>query len=253
MARAWLRFLAAFYVLNITSLAAYFLLKHKVAWGQSKHQGYLRSPQALAHWEKRAFWMLLALAAGRYLRRTSIDAYISEMLTYLKLTAAILLASADYRLGACLVLCYALIFLLMQPPRYEGPTSVELLTPTSVANRVLHSSVQNPVSWFVMFSAPWSSHCAQAQATFAELSVDYASDKLRFAEIDVGRWPKIALQFEVCIESLPHQLPAFFMFKNGKVIKRVPAKDESWDRKGKLRDRLLRDFDLDVVLAAGLK
>lgn len=248
------RFLAAYYVANFACIATYFLLRHAIDWTGSDAQqrrGYMRSPDHLWHWEKRAFWMLLALTAGRYLQRATIDTYIAETFSYWKLSAVILLCSADGRLGTCLIVVYVLSFLLFTQPRYEGPQQVDILTPAALDSDVLSTAPSAPL-WFLMFTASWSSACAQAQATFAELSLEYSSGKLRFAELDVGRWPKVAKRMDISIESIPHQLPAFFLFKHGKLVKRLPLAGESWEKKGKLKYRLVKEFDLDMVLASGL-
>ena len=68
-------------------------------------------------------------------------------------------------------------------------------------------------SWLVMFSAPWSSQSLQAAATFADLSLEFGSERLRFGELDVGRWPKMAIKYGMAIDTEPNQLPAFLLFK----------------------------------------
>lgn len=64
-----------------------------------------------------------------------------------------------------------------------------------------------------MFSAPWSSQSLQAAATFADLSLEFGSERLRFGELDVGRWPKVAIKYGMAIDTAPNQLPAFLFFK----------------------------------------
>lgn len=251
---AFKRFISAYYILHLLGFGAYFLLRQSVAWdaaGASQPRGYLKSPDQLQYWEMRAFWVLSALAGSRFWLRATLDTYLAELFNYLKLSAVILLGSVDARLGGALLLLYLLIFLLVSQPRYDGPQQVDVLTPASLQSHVL--SAQNTGTWFVMCTTIWSSACWQAQATFAELSLQYASDRLKFGEIDVGRWPKIAKKFDICIESIPFQLPSFLLFKNGKLVKRLPGRDESWSSKGKLRDRLVKEFDLDMLLAAALK
>jgi hypothetical protein len=108
-------------------------------------------------------------------------------------------------------------------------------------------------AWFVMFSAPWSSQSLQANATFAELSLEFGSEQLRFGELDVGRWPKMAKKYGMSIDIAPHQLPVFLLFKQGKLVKRLPEADVSWETKGRLRSRLQEEFELDMVMASGLQ
>ena len=244
------RFTAPYYVTNLMGLAVYTLLRQRTSWMEPV--GYIKRPEQLWYWEKRALWLLLTLAAVRFLYRSTIDAFVADLLGYLKMTAMVLLCALDPWLGSCLIVWYLLTFLMFHQPRYEGPQHVDVLTPASFESQVLSTTTSAPF-WFVMFTAPWSASSTQAQATFANLSLEYASEKLHFAELDVGRWPKVARRFQVSLDAIPHQLPAFLLFKHGKLVKRIPKSDDTWERKGKLRDRLLSEFDLDMVLAAGLK
>ena len=142
--------------------------------------------------------------------------------------------------------------LLFTQSRFRGPQKVDIMTPASFDSQAIKENAAHPV-WLVMFSASWSSQCRQAQATFAELSLEYSSDKLKFGELDVGRWPKVAKKFGMAIDIAPHQLPAFLLFNKGKLVKRIPEVDQNWERKGRLRTLLVDHFELDMVLASSLK
>lgn len=142
--------------------------------------------------------------------------------------------------------------LLFTQPRYRGAQKVDLLTPASFDSQALTES-STQATWLVMFTASWSAQCRQAQATFAELSLEYASSVLKFGELDVGRWPKVAKKFGMSIDIAPHQLPAFLLFKNGTLVKRTPEVDQNWERGGRLRNLLVDHFELDMILASSLK
>lgn len=247
------RFLSSYYVANAMCLASYFLLKSFINW-QEAPKKYLWDAGHLWYWEKRTGWMLLALAAGRYMRRSTLDAYLAEVMAYAKLVVVCLLSAADFRLGILLILEVLLVSLMTSQPRYDGTQNVDILTPASFESEVLGTqSSPAATSWFVMFSAPWSSQCLAAAATFADLSLEFGSDRLRFGELDVGRWPKMAKKYGMAIDMVPHQLPAFLLFKQGKLVKRLPPADEAWETKGRLRSRLQEEFELDMVLASGLQ
>lgn len=51
--------------------------------------------------------------------------------------------------------------------------------------------------------------------------------------------------------STEHEMALVHM--QGKLVKRVPQANEAWESKGRLRSRLQEEFELDMVLAAGLK
>lgn len=190
-------------------------------------------------------------ASCRYFRRSTVDAYLSEVLNYVRLAAVVLLAAADYRLGVLMALAVLLSSLLFIQPRYTGQQNVSIMTPASFDSEAMHES--SKAVWLVMLSAQWSSQSRHAQATFAELSLEYASEDLRFGELDVGRWPKMAKKFGMSIDTVPQQLPVFLLLKQGRAVKRMPEADKSWERKGRLKTLLVNHFDLDMVLASSLR
>ena len=48
-----------------------------------------------------------------------------------------------------------------------------------------------------------------------------------------------------------HEMASFYV--QGKLVKRLPQANEAWESKGRLRSRLQEEFELDMVLAAGLQ
>ena len=177
---------------------------------------------------------------------------MAEVFGYVKLASVTVLAAVDYRLGICMALWIVVSALLFVQPRFSGTQKVDILTPASFDSQALSDHSSQPF-WLIMLSAPWSSQSRQAQATFAELSLEYASERLKFGELDVGRWPKVAKKYDMFLETCPNQLPAFLLLKQGKLVKRLPEPDHSWDRKGRLKTVLINHFDLDMVLASTLQ
>lgn len=180
-----------------------------------------------------------------------MDGYLSEVFGYIRVASITVLAAVDYRLGVCMALWVLLCALLFIQPRYSGQQNVDVLTPTSFESLAMSETGQS--TWLVMLTAQWSSQSRQAQATFADLSLEYASDRLMLGELDVGRWPKMAKRFDMSIDTAPHQLPAFLLLKRGKLVKRLPEANQNWERKGRLKQLLIDHFDLDMVLASGLQ
>ena len=174
------------------------------------------------------------------------------MFGYVKVAAVTVLAAADYRLGVLMALWILVSYLLFVQPRFSGESRVEVMTPASFDSHALSEHASQAV-WLVKLTAAWSSQSRQAEATFAELSLEYASERLRFGEIDVGRWPKVARKYGMAIDSAPNQLPVFLLLKQGKLVKRLPEADQNWERKGRLKSRLISHFDLDMVLASSLQ
>ena len=281
------RFLSAYYITNIACLGLYYLLRRNIDWDAAPKR-YLKDADHLLYWEKRTAWMLLALAAGRcsstrqrnsswlffliilqaqddafllseytndncrYFRRSTLDAYLAEVFGYIKVASVTVLAAVDFRLGICMALWIVISSLLFIQPRFSGSQKVDILTPASFDSQALSENASQPF-WMIMLSAPWSLQSRQAQATFAELSLEYASEKLKFGELDVGRWPKVAKKYDMSIETCPNQLPTFLLLKQGKLVKRLPEADHNWERKGRLKALLIGHFDLDMVLASTLQ
>lgn len=187
------------------------------------------------------------MVSCRLWRRSTLDQFLSDMSFYLRAMSCFVLVCADWRRGVYLLLWNLLSFLLLPQQRYAGPSKVELLNPASLDRQAMSESSKE--TWLVMLTAPWSSKSRHAQHTFAELSQEYSSNNLRFGELEVSRWPKVAVKFDVNIESIPHQLPSFLLFQRGKVVKRLPAKDENWERWLRLRTILVGHFELDMLMA----
>ena len=186
----------------------------------------------------------------RLWRRSTVDGFLADISFYLRTIPCFVLLSADYRLGLYLVLWNLVSFLLLPPGRYRGANEITPLTPTSLDSLAMNEAGKE--TWLVMLSAPWSAKSLQAQHTFSELSNEYSSESLKFGELEVSRWPKIAVKFDVNIESIPHQLPTFLLFKHGQLVKRLPEKDDMWQKKTRLRTQIVNHFELDMHMAKGM-
>lgn len=81
------------------------------------------------------------------------------------------------------------------------------------------------VVWIVVFYTAWNPSCVNFAPIYAELSNQYGLDNLRFAKIDIGRYPEVARRFRVDDSSLSRQLPTLILFKDGKEHIRRPDID----------------------------
>lgn len=50
----------------------------------------------------------------------------------------------------------------------------------------------------------------------------YSSDTLRFAKLDLARWPHVAKEHRIDMAGASPQLPTLIMFEKGKEIARIP-------------------------------
>lgn len=172
------------------------------------------------------------------------------MFYYARNFTSFLLLCTDYRLGIYLLVWNLLSYLLLPWPRSDFKGKIEHLSPSSLDRQALNEISKE--TWLVMFSAPWSKSSLNAQHTFTDLSAEYGSDKFRFGELEISRWPKLATKFHINIESVPCQLPTFMLFKHGKLVKRLPEKEQNWERWSRLRTLLIGYFELDMLAAKEL-
>jgi len=123
--------------------------------------------------------------------------------------------------------CFA-IFLLVTQPEYRGPDKVINLisgisrSERSIEKRVLEAKKHE--QHLVCFHAGYHEACIHFLSVFRELSSRYATDKLQFAEIDVGRFQNIAKKYQIETRTMvSRQLPTVILFKGGVEMKRLPS------------------------------
>uniref|UniRef100_L7LSR7 Putative thioredoxin-like protein n=1 Tax=Rhipicephalus pulchellus TaxID=72859 RepID=L7LSR7_RHIPC len=78
------------------------------------------------------------------------------------------------------------------------------------------------VTWLVAFYALWSPTCVQMAPAFAQLATRYALDNLRFAKLDVTRFPDLAHEHHISTAALSRQLPTVLLFRAGRLVARRP-------------------------------
>eukprot|EP01135_Chromosphaera_perkinsii_P000940 Nk52_evm38s153 gene=Nk52_evmTU38s153 len=107
---------------------------------------------------------------------------------------------------------------------------------SSVKNRSKKKKKTTQQYWLVEFYVTWSSECTEMARVFAQLALAYAcgegsaeseaavpvGDGLRFAKIDVARYPGMASRFGINTNVTSKQLPTFVLFTNGVETKRIP-------------------------------
>lgn len=141
--------------------------------------------------------------------------------------------------------------MLFPQPHYRGPSNIRRFTPASFAEAIASEthSKNSKVTWLIEFYAPWAPHCLHLEPVFAELSLQYGSEDLKFGILDVSQWPLTAKQYQVSIRGdQGNQLPTLIMFKNGKEIGRIPHvyEDGRVASGGTIRRRdIVTAFELD--------
>lgn len=82
-------------------------------------------------------------------------------------------------------------------------------------------------AWVVMLYAHWHVPSIFFAPAFARLSVKYGGldeSPLRFASLDLGRWPGLASRYGVDMTASASQLPTLVLLQGGKEVDRVPRR-----------------------------
>uniref|UniRef100_A0A1E1X4B4 Putative thioredoxin-like protein n=1 Tax=Amblyomma aureolatum TaxID=187763 RepID=A0A1E1X4B4_9ACAR len=147
--------------------------------------------------------------------------YLATACMYAKVAGLLLFSYWDPRLGLLFgALCLLQMLVLPEPPAYGGPDPVLYLDADSFRELVQHGDRR--VTWVVAFYALWSPACVQMAPAFAQLAARYALDNLRFAKLDVTRFPELAHEHHVSTTALSRQLPTVLLFRGGRVTARRP-------------------------------
>uniref|UniRef100_A0A915JMP2 Thioredoxin domain-containing protein n=1 Tax=Romanomermis culicivorax TaxID=13658 RepID=A0A915JMP2_ROMCU len=143
----------------------------------------------------------------------------------------------------------AIVLLVLFPePAYKGPENVTYFRGPNLKEEI---DRDKRIVWVVQFFAGWSPLCRQVTPVFAQLSNEYALKNLRFAKMDISRYPKEAEKFRINIHPTSRQLPTVSLFQNGKEVKRRPTIDSNHRAVPYVfkKENIIFDFDLNTIYA----
>ncbi|XP_077995506.1 thioredoxin-related transmembrane protein 2-A-like [Glandiceps talaboti] len=178
--------------------------------------------------------------------------YISTSFLFAKIANNVLFMKADPRWGTLYGIACLMSFVVFPEPAYAGPDNILYFSESTLKEEL---EKDRKGYWLVEFYAGWSPPCVRFASVFAELSLKYSNDFLRFGKINIGTSPDTAKQYYVDISSMTKQLPTVILFHQGKEKTRVPV----WDSKGKIvkypfdESNLIYDFDLNNIHQETLK
>lgn len=236
------RFLSAHYVLNVLVISTYPLFS---LW--ARHE-YPRSVSMLEGWEKQTAMTLLAMCGVKFIRRVNMDSWLSDVFMYSKSGILMLAWMMDQRIFSWYGVMYAMLFLYVRKPEYKGPSRIEWLNPATLKRRVIERSGDEAnTTWIVEFYASWSPPCVNLEPTYAALSCKYGSENLKFAKLDLMRWPKTGEEYGINVSGTSKQLPTLILFEKGVEVVRVPHmyKDGRIARARLRKEDLIAAFSLD--------
>ncbi|KAA3672751.1 uncharacterized protein DEA37_0013899 [Paragonimus westermani] len=162
-----------------------------------------------------------SFVALRNKRQFSIPDYLAHFCLFAKILGIIMF----WKQNAVFAVAFGVLWLLqacfLQQPCYEGPDQVLYLRDTSFEQEVLHGDSRTV--WLITFYTAWSPACIKLQHIFAELSNEFGLPFLKFAKLDVTRYPDLAARYGIDTSSWSKQLPTLILFRHGRELTRRPG------------------------------
>ncbi|XRB09678.1 thioredoxin-related transmembrane protein 2 [Pycnococcus provasolii] len=242
-----LRFTSPYYVVNFMSLVTYMYLRTQVLLYTDEH-----GARRLEDWEQRTSSLLVIVLIGRFLRSSSPDEFVATAFLFCKASVAFLAYCISPRLLVWYLVLFGVLELTVYQPVYRGPCRYEYLNPMEFDDRVVNEGKDKPKdSWLVCFFASWSPPCVHVEPTFAKLSERFTTQSMRFAKVDVARWPVLAKKHGISTSGVSKQLPTIILFEGGREVARIPhVYPDGRVAKGRFFwSDLVKGFELDMRYA----
>mmetsp|Transcript_37002 Transcript_37002/g.104458 ORF Transcript_37002/g.104458 Transcript_37002/m.104458 type:complete len:316 (+) Transcript_37002:263-1210(+) len=240
------RFTDLYYIANLLLLLTYpFARFYVIHVAQFAYKRLIFNELELWDWEKHALQLLGVVMAVKGWKALSMDSLFADFFLYTKSIVLAITYAIDLRIFVYYVIAVLVLFMIAQQPCYTGPDKIKYFTPGTFKWEV--QETHKGVTWLVELYAPWSPLCIHLEPVFADLSLKYATDKLKFGKLDLGRWPAIASELKIDVSGATQQLPTIIMYEKGEEVGRIPHvfSDGSF-AKGKFRrSDIVRAFDLD--------
>lgn len=236
------RFVTWYHTMNALFIISYIPIRRNL-----DHEGLLAKDSYFGIRKENEIVMLLVFyLISKYKKMSSNDEFVLSIIMYCKLASAALY----YYIGMTYCLWYLLgctvLYFTIPVPKYEGAEDVLYLNPDSLSRRVFAPSKDK---YCIMFYADWCSKSLCQDPMFAKLSLDFSSPHLKFAKVDLGRYPELANEYNIDISYSTIQVPTFMLVENGKEKIRLPALDKD----GKVMKMMIDRKGLEHVFRLGKK
>ena len=232
-------YFSAYYIFNSLLILIYpilrnsgnkYMLKRKDNWGYQREDSIIT--------------ILVSIILLRYIKYFSNwDKFICEIFFYCKFAISILLFLISRKIFFWYILSCLIVWLLIKYPQYKGPSNIieianyqvfnELIISSQnkqkeKSNKKLHHNITSKIEdsyLFVIFYSNYSYDCLYTEELFANLSIKYYSNNLKFCRMNVDLNETFVEKLGI---HLHHNvtLPYIIMFKNGKEEERLPGYDE---------------------------
>lgn len=162
----------------------------------------------------------------RALSAPTIDAYLSSMFSFARVTVLVCLYYMETSLFGVFALLWVALYALCPQPRYRLPDSVTTLNPVTFRARTQPQQAAQRNFHIIWCHAPWSSRCSQLTPALAKLVSRYSHPRINFSRIDVSRFPEVADTLKITTAATSKQLPSVVLFEHGKELARIPVMDD---------------------------
>ncbi|KAI1729122.1 thioredoxin domain-containing protein [Ditylenchus destructor] len=146
--------------------------------------------------------------------------YLSTIYFYSKFANAFLF----FRISAIYGILYSL-FAIATYVIFPEPVQVDSDKIVYFRTGELQREMDNDKSvvWVIEFFNTWSAECRHVAPVFSKLADKYTLHNLKFAKVDVGKYPKEGEHFRLNTHPMSKQIPSISVFKGGVQINRRPA------------------------------
>jgi hypothetical protein len=239
-----LRFLHPWYLLRVSSVLLYFIVREVLSRWPSPPSGPALPPLEWsvtdASREVQMFLILAVLLMTKFRRSVSGEAYLVNCLRFAQLAVVFASFVVDVRLCIAMTSLYAVLLLVdPRPPQYNGPSNVhevgldffQQCVDQNQQKAGENSNAGGPddsaPNYIVSFTSSNVEACRFVESEFARASCHYGypGSGVRFLRISVDRFPSLLHQFQILSpaeDRWAHELPTMLMFQRGKVLARLP-------------------------------
>jgi thiol-disulfide isomerase/thioredoxin len=215
LASVWRHWAQTYYVANALLCLGYVGARAQL---ELPAESLLRAESFLGVTREGELLVTLALfLLTRWRRAATAEAFASQAILYCKLAVLGQAFLVDLRLFAWLAIAAAALALSVPAPRFDwgGVEALTLADLGALKERAARRAL-------VLFFAPWSQGCVDMVPTFVKLAARYGGPGLRFARVDLSRWPEAAVEYGIDTVMGSAQLPSLLLFEAGACTRRLP-------------------------------
>eukprot|EP00112_Aurelia_sp_Birch-Aquarium-sp1_P025378 Seg841.2 transcript_id=Seg841.2/GoldUCD/mRNA.D3Y31 product="Thioredoxin-related transmembrane protein 2" protein_id=Seg841.2/GoldUCD/D3Y31 len=235
--------LTPYFILNVLSSVAYITTKY-VKW--TCERLYASDESCELDWRDQEILMFLCLfivIKNRKWKPSQWTEYISNVFMLSKCANLLMFMRKNTMIGIAYAIFCLVLFLIVPEPRYSGPEEVKYFRGQALEEEL--ATNKNTV-YLVEFFASWSSPCSHFAPVFADVSMSFSDEYLKFGKLDIGRYPVVAERFKIDTSVRTKQLPTLILFVNGEEKIRKPSGDEhpkAWYYRF-TKEHIVQDFNL---------